>query len=149
MQYCTFHAYSKRTNEFSFVNSLVLQQNCNLPLFHFVLQLFSHVNIKPFLDLLLSFLQQKSQYQNIDCWCNITSLLAVILTDAVLTVSKDMAGYPYTAEDIESSCNVLYLELSGFRTLYTENIYRSASKLCGINITLILLRFRFIIFFIC
>lgn len=52
---CALDAYSKRTNEFLFVNSLVLQQNCNLLLFHFVLQLFSHVNIKPFLNLLLSF----------------------------------------------------------------------------------------------
>lgn len=36
---------SKRTNEFSFVSSWVLRQNCNLLLFHFVLQLFSRVNI--------------------------------------------------------------------------------------------------------
>lgn len=48
----------------------------------------------------------------------ITSLVAVILTDAILTASKDVTGYPYTAEDIESSYNVLHLELSGFRTLY-------------------------------
>lgn len=54
----------------------------------------------------------------------------MILTDAILTVSMDVTGYPYTAEDIESSYDVLHFELSGFRTLYTENIYRSASTLC-------------------
>lgn len=33
---CALDAYSKRTNVFLFVNSLVLQQNCNLLLFHFM-----------------------------------------------------------------------------------------------------------------
>lgn len=71
----------------------------------------------------------------------ITSLVAVILTDAILTASKDVTGYPYTAEDIESSYNVLHLELlSGFRTLYIQKIFLARPVNYACVIMLIFLR---------
>lgn len=64
----------------------------------------------------------------------------MILTDAILTVSKDVTGYPYTAEDIESSYDVLHLELSGFRTLYIQKIFIARPVHFARAISLILLR---------
>lgn len=64
----------------------------------------------------------------------------MILTDALLTVSKDVTGYPYTAEDTESSYDVLHLELSGFRTLYIQKIFIARPVHLTRAICLILLR---------
>lgn len=64
----------------------------------------------------------------------------MILTDAILTVSKDVTGYPYTAEDIESSYDVLHLELSGFRTLYIQKIFIARPVHLTRAICLIMLR---------
>lgn len=64
----------------------------------------------------------------------------MILTDALLTVSKDVTGYPYTAEDIESSYDVLHLELSGFRTMYIQKIFIARPVHFARAICLILLR---------
>lgn len=61
----------------------------------------------------------------------------MILTDALLTVSKDVT---YTAEDIESSYDVLHLELSGFRTMYIQNIFIARPVHFARAICLILLR---------
>lgn len=64
----------------------------------------------------------------------------MILTDALLTVSKDVTGYPYTAEDIESSYDVLHLELSGFRTMYIQKIFIARPVHFACVMCLILLR---------
>lgn len=64
----------------------------------------------------------------------------MILTDAILTVSKDVTGYSYTAEDIESSYDVLHLELSGFRTMYIQKIFIARPVHFARAICLILLR---------